>query len=183
METLRLDELRWIPAAQNPLKQNRPAASDPQRLKMLQLATAGRPGFVVDSCELKRGQQSFTVATLRQLRANQPNIDLFLIVGGDSVASFPRWKQPGEILQLAKLSAVRRGGTPPIQYDVLSEFVEPDEMQAIRRREIAMPIIELSSSDVRDRLRVGRSIRYLVPAAIEAMIHAENLYREGTSEQ
>ena len=177
IETLNLDQLWFVPAARNPLKPDGPVAEDADRLRMLQLAVGGHSKMRVDSREIDRAmgddradRPSFTVDTLESIANEQADAVLFLIVGGDSLASFDRWHRVDRITELATIAAVRRGGGGDLRYDVLRAAASPAAADAARRNEIVMPIIELSASVIRDRLAAGRTIRYLVPAAVEAMI-------------
>jgi nicotinate-nucleotide adenylyltransferase len=103
---------------------------------------------------------------------------LTLIVGGDSLADFGRWHRPKEILQLAQLAVVARGGIGPLDYGVLDPFVNQEDRKKIESNEIRMPVIEICSREIRDRVDNQRPVRYFVPAAVEALIDAEKIYRE-----
>ena len=175
-EQLRLDEVRFVPAATNPLKPSGPKADDASRSEMLRLATSGNDAFVVDPRELQRGEVSFTVETLRRWSSESPNAKTFLLIGGDSLADFERWSEPTEILRLATLAVVRRGGMGELDYSFVESIAEPSVANDIRRSEIRMPEIELSSTEIRERIRERKSIRYRVPAAVAAMIEASGLY-------
>ena len=176
-ETLSLDVVRWIPAAVSPLKPHGPVASNDDRLSMVRLAIGGDPRFAVDDRELRREGVSYTADTVREIASDEPDAELFLIVGGDSVATFDRWREPESILETATLAAVRRGGEGQVPYPVLAPFCDAEGMKKIVASEIAMPAIELSSGELRQRISDGRSVRYRVPAAVEAFIAAEKIYR------
>jgi len=177
LETLRLDEVRWIPAATSPLKQGGPVASEEDRLQMVRLAVSGCEGHLVDDCEIKRGQISYTVDTLETLTSEDPDAEFFLILGADSLASFHRWHKPERILQLATLAVVGRGGEKPIDLTMLGGLADQESIEAIHQSVIKMPLIELSSSEIRGRIAERRSIRFRVPHAVEALIDSQNLYR------
>ena len=98
LESLELDEILWIPAAISPLKPDGPVASNEQRRQMIDLAVSGCEKFRVDDRELTRGDVSYTVDTLDELRAEYPRADLFLIMGSDSLASIRKWHQPNACL-------------------------------------------------------------------------------------
>lgn len=176
-EQLQLDELRIVPAAQSPLKPIGVHAAAEQRLEMLRLATGGTGQLVVDDRELVRGGVSYTVDTLHSLQQQQPTAEWLLIIGSDSLASFPQWHQPQRILQLATLAVVQRGGDPAIDYAVLESLADAAVIARCQAAEIQMPQIELSSSELRDRVAAGRSIRFRTPRAVETYIDAHNLYR------
>lgn len=172
-EQLTLDEVRWIPAATSPLKRGGPIASDDDRLQMVRLAVSGNAKFVVDDRELRRGDVSFTVDTIAELAAEHNDAELFLVIGSDSLASFDRWHEPAKLLTMVTLAVIQRGGDPPIDFAV----IEPFETESIDRHVVVtMPAIEVSSTDLRRRIAAGHSIRYQVPAPVEAMIRAGGLY-------
>jgi nicotinate-nucleotide adenylyltransferase len=175
-ETLGLDVVRWLPAAKNPLKPNAPIASDEQRIAMLRLSIAGDQRFEIDDREIRRGKVSYTVDTLGELAQEQPDASFTLIIGGDSLADFARWHRPEEILKLAQVAAVARGGLGELDYRVFDPFIDQAGRKKIESNEIRMPVIEISSREIRDRAERGRPIRYFVPAAVEAFIDAEKIY-------
>jgi len=178
LERLPIDHVRWIPAATSPLKKNGPVASNSQRLTMLQLALSGVPGHVIDTRELERDGISFTVDTLAELHHEFPEHSLYLIIGADSLFLFDEWKDPERILQMATLSVIARGGLPPPDYDVLNEFASKERVTQCLDAEIAMSQIEISSSDLRERVKRFESLRFQVPAAVDAFIRNEGLYTE-----
>ncbi|MBB3208393.1 nicotinate-nucleotide adenylyltransferase [Rhodopirellula rubra] len=177
LEQLPIEEVRWIPAATSPLKESGAVASDSQRLRMLRLALSGQTGHVIDTRELDRDGISFTVDTLEQLSKQFAEQRLFLIIGADSLASFDRWKTPARILELCTLAVVARGGMAPPDYRILDGFASEEKVRQCADAEIAMPVIEISSRDMRDRVKRSRSIRFRVPHAVAAYIRQESLYR------
>ena len=177
LESLALDEIRWLPAGTSPLKRQGPVAPDDDRLQMVRLAVSGCPGHVVDDREICRGDVSFTVDTLTEIRRERPDDELFLMLGSDSLATFRQWRQSERILQLATLAVVQRGGQPDIDFDVLAGIADQQCLDSIRRHVVKMPVIEVSSTDLRRRIAADLSIRFRVPRAVEALIQAQNLYR------
>ena len=175
-ETLGLDEVRWIPAAVSPLKPNGPIATESQRLQMLRLAVAGCEGSEVDDRELRRGNVSYTVDTLRELREEFPGSELFLVMGSDALASIPEWKDPQQLLDLATLAVVQRGNEKPLDLTILEGLTESSRIDQIQKAGIMMPLIELSSSEMRERIAGNRSIRFRTTRSVEAYIRAEKLY-------
>lgn len=176
LEQLPISEVQWIPTATSPLKQDGPLASDSQRLTMLRLALSGRNGHEIDTRELDREGVSYTVETLGELHREHPQRRIYLIIGADSLLSFDRWKAPEQILGLCTLAVVARGGMPPPDYRILRQFASPETIQQCCHAEIQMPVIEISSSDLRERVQQSRSIRFRVPHPVEAHIRHEQLY-------
>ena len=176
IEQCGLDELRWIPAATSPLKPGGTVASNELRLQMLRLAVSGAGGQVVDDRELRRGEVSYTVDTAAELTAEFPDAEIVLIIGSDSLASMQRWHRPADLLQLVTLAVVQRGGDPEIDFSVLEDLASTEQVAQFRDAVIHMPVIEISSSDIRDRVADGRSIRHRVPHPVAALIDAESMY-------
>ncbi len=178
IEHLDLHKMIWIPAATSPLKLHGATASSDDRLEMVRLAISGDEKHEVDDREIKRGDVSYTVDTFGELKAEYADDELFLIIGGDSLATIEKWERPQELLQLASLSVVRRGGEAELDYSVLESLTDPDHIQRIRSNELKMPLIEISSSELRSRIARKRSIRYRTPRSVEALISAKGLYRQ-----
>ena len=193
-EQLRLDRVVFLPAAQSPLKQEVTPADSKARVEMIRLAIGGHPRFMLDQREIDRGGVSYTVDTLKEMTSENFNlgdtaesdtaepgsaqsIDWFFLIGGDSLEDFPRWKSPDEILRLASMAVVARGGSPALDWSVLKPYCDAYSVIEIINNQIKMPQIEISSSDIRERIGLGKSIRYLVPPAVAAYIEAKQLYR------
>lgn len=174
-EECELDRVLFLPCSQSPHKPNGAIASGNQRAEMLQFAVAGDPRFGVCRIELERSGPSFTVETLRQLRVEQPDSEFFFLMGADSLADLPLWREPQAILELATIVAVNRGQRPPL--DLASLETRLGSSVRDRVRFVTMPAIELSATEIRERVRSGRSLRYRVPRAIEEYIRQSGLYR------
>lgn len=178
-EQLHLDRLRWIPTATQPLKPEGPVASNEQRLEMLRLAIAGRHGHEVDDREIRRRGISYTVDTVAEMRREFPQAQLFLVIGSDSLQSIRRWHEPERLLADVELAVVQRGGEEPIDFSVLEGLVDPSRIMQFQQHVIQMPLIEVSSSDIRRRVGQGRGVRHWVPRAVEAYLKANNVYGTG----
>ena len=179
-EQLRLDGVRFVVAAQSPLKP-RPPIDAKHRLEMVRLATGGDARFSVDDQEIRRQGVSYTVETLRAVRAELPQAELFLLVGADSLHQFASWREPGSILELATLAAAYRGGFVLPNFEAIEHVATAEQLDRCKDSVIHMPQIELSGSEIRARIAAGQSIRYRTPAAVAAYIAAQGLYR-GVSE-
>lgn len=172
-EQLSLQRVLFLPAGQPWRKAERKVAAREHRLAMLRLALAGT-GFALSSLELDRAGPSYTSDTLEALAADNPGAELFFIGGYDALLDLPHWKNPQRILELATLAvAARRPG----------EGVDPGAVEALlpgsgaRVVALTMPVIEISASAIRQRVRQGRSIRFLVPERVAAYIQEQGLYR------
>ena len=166
---LGLDRVELLPVNAPPHKQVSDEPGPEVRLELCRLAVAGDDGLGVCDFEARRAGPSFTVDTLRELDAE--NQELTFIVGGDMALSLPQWREPSEILRLARLGVAER-----------ADAVRADIEQRLaplggRIDFFAMPRIDISSSDVRARVAGGRPVRYLVPDAVAAAIAERGLYR------
>jgi nicotinate-nucleotide adenylyltransferase len=167
-EAARLDRVLFVPAPRPPHKLDREQTPFARRVDMLELAIAGYPVFEISQIERDRPGPSYTADTLEQLGREHPQAQLFLLVGSDVLPDLPHWYQPERIAQLATLVVGRRPPWPvPSQLPYGFRFLTAE-----------MPQIEISSTDLRQRVRAGRSIRYLVPRAVECYIETHRLYRD-----
>lgn len=178
-EQCRLDEVWFVPAAQPPHKLNASISSAKSRCEMIEFAIAGNSAFRMSTIELERTGPSFTVATLQQLRDEDPSRELFLLIGGDSFRDLVSWREPARILELATVVAVNRGAD--VLTDKSSLRSVCGELVDSRMTNVEMPAIDISASDIRRRVAQGRSIRYLVPRAVEVYIAQHDLFRTSVS--
>jgi nicotinate-nucleotide adenylyltransferase len=160
---LELTQVRFVPVREQPFKQGRHGAGAADRLAMLELAIAGVPGFVADDRECRRAAPSYTVDTLRELRTEFPDSALSLLVGADAAVDFPQWREPAAIRELATLVVLTRPGAPA-----------PDG--SFGGRVLHVPLIDISATEIRRRVRAGESIRFLVPDAVARYIADRRLY-------
>jgi nicotinate-nucleotide adenylyltransferase len=165
-EALNLDRLIFVPAAVQPLKVNQVAATAAQRCAMVTLLVEGDPRFEVSSIEIDRGGLSYTVDTLLSFSAEWPAAELFWLVGTDVLRTFSKWRAPERIVQLATIVVLSRSGETPD----LSEMPGTPRVLDTRR-------IDVSSTEIRQRVRAGKSIRGFMPDAVASFIAAERLYR------
>jgi nicotinate-nucleotide adenylyltransferase len=173
----RLDRVEFVPTAQQPLKPRGPVASEADRAAMLRLAIANRPEFALSLVEIERGGVSYTVDTLRQLQSERPDAEFFFLMGADSLADFPTWREPAAICASAMPLVVHRAGTPPPDFDALAPLVGADRLAAIRAYEIEMPATPISSSNIRRLIVEGGAWQSLVPNDVARYIEERGLYR------
>jgi nicotinate-nucleotide adenylyltransferase len=166
-DALSLDRVVFIPTAVQPLKAGQPSADAQHRLAMVRLLVDGDPRFEVDSLEIERGGLSYTVDTLTALTGRWPGAELFWLAGADVSQTFSKWREPDRIAQLAKLVVMQRTGTGPME--VGAGLPEGTRVLETRR-------IDISSTEIRERVRQGRSIRGFVPDAVAAFIAQQRLY-------
>jgi nicotinate-nucleotide adenylyltransferase len=174
----RLDEVWFLPAPRPPHKDEGHITRFDQRVEMLQLAVAGHPAFRVEEIEKDRAGPSYTADTVAELRRRHPGHDFHLILGADSVRDLPGWHDPGRLVaQAGLLVAERPGVAPPSADDLRHALTGLPAGAPLRLELVRMPLIDLSSSDLRARVTAGHSVRYLVPRAVEMYVHEKGLYR------
>ncbi|MCC9604836.1 nicotinate-nucleotide adenylyltransferase [Blastopirellula sp. JC732] len=175
-EQLSLNEVWFVPAATPPHKLDQALASDADRVAMLQMAIAGNEAFTVCPLELERGGVSYTVDTLKQIKELLPDAELFLLIGGDSLAEFPTWRNPAEICQLAAPAVMRRPGSPEPDWSVLAPYCSAERLASFAGNLVDVPGIGLSSTEIRRRCAAGETIRYQTPRAVEMYIETKRLF-------
>jgi nicotinate-nucleotide adenylyltransferase len=183
-EGLALDQLVFIPAAQQPLKVGSTVAPAADRARMLELAIGGDARFAMDAVEIARAGLSFTVETLETLAVQGPSDDRFLLLGADVLESFPRWREPRRIAQLARLAILRRvSALATGSGEVPSAAAIVARLRSVIGDDLPAPVVldtrrvDVSSTEIRDRARAGRSLRGFVADAVGQYIDAHGLYR------
>jgi len=175
-EQLQLSEVRFIPAAISPLKQDKQPTDAKHRVEMIRLAIGGNAHFKLDERELRRLGPSYTVDTLAELKSETPDTELVFIMGADSLADLQAWREPERICQLAFLAIAGRGGRPAPDLEQLRRYLPQDQVATAAEHILTLPQLEISGTDIRQRIRTGKSIRYQVPAAVAAYISSAKLY-------
>jgi nicotinate-nucleotide adenylyltransferase len=172
LDALRLDELRWIPAGQ-PWQKTRAVSAGVHREAMVRAAIEGEPRFVLDRIELERSGPSYTLDTVRALRARHPQAQLFLVIGADQYASLHTWHGWQELLGAVTLAVANRpGATAPIDQQVLR----------FPHRAVPLPMQDISATDIRARVAKGLPIEQLVPAAVAGYIESMRLYKDSSKD-
>jgi nicotinate-nucleotide adenylyltransferase len=172
----RLDRVEFTPAAQQPHKPRGPVATGEHRAAMLRLAIADEPRFAVSTAELDRGGVSYTVDTLRELKSRFAAAELFFLMGADSLADLPKWREAGAICELAMPLVVRRAGVAQPDYSVLAPLVAPARLAEIRSAQVKMPETPISSSEIQRLIADRGAWRPLVPPTVADYIERHGLY-------
>ncbi len=176
-EHCRLDRVLFLPAAVPPHKTAYEVTPAADRVEMLKLAIGGHPEFEVSTYEVERGGVNYTFETLAAIQRQYPDAELFFLLGSDSLNDLPRWREPRRICELATLAVAQRAGSPEQDWQPIAGLVTPERLAAYRACQTTMPQIGISSNDLRHRVAEGRTIRYLVPRAVEKYIETHALYR------
>lgn len=168
-------EVVFMPAAQPPHKQGRQISATSHRLEMLRLAIADNPYFSLSMVDVMRPGPHYTIDTIQHLYDKWGHeSDIYFVIGLDSLRDFPTWHKASQLLQLVKLAVIARPG-----YQVDMAVLE-EHLPGIRQRVlfIECPLIGISSTQLRQAVREGGSIRYLVPRPVERYINEQGLYDE-----
>jgi len=171
-EVLGLSQVLFVPAGQPWQKADRSVSPGRLRLAMVERAIAGNPFFVADPREVDRPGPSYTAETIAELAA-ETGAEPWFILSAEALAGFPTWRDPERILALARLCVVPREGAPDA---AIASFRERFPAAADRITVLHYPRLAISSTVIRARVRAGRSIRYLVPDAVAALITEYALY-------
>ena len=157
-------QVRLLPAREQPFKRSALGATPTQRADMLRLAVAGNPRLAVEPIELELPAPSYTVRTLRALALREPGNRFTLLLGADAAQDLAGWLEVEALPRLADVVVFARPGVAVPRHPLIDRVIE-------------VPAIGLSGTDVRGRVRAGKSIRYLVPDAVREYIAAHGLYR------
>jgi len=163
---LKLDEIWFIPAFRPPHKRGEKISPFQHRLQMLRLAIRGNKRFKVLTVEKEKGGLSYTVETLPLLRQKHPHTQFFLLLGSDNLSELGGWREPEKIFSMARPVFAHR----PLTNEKLPVWLE----HAVW---LSNPRLEISATDLRNRIRAGKNIRYLVPEAVERYIQKKGLYK------
>ena len=171
LSEMQLDEVRWVPVGRQ-WQKSRQLAAPEHREAMVRLAIQGEPHFVLERCELQRRGPSFTLDTVRELQDKEPGNDWFLIVGQDQYASLHTWRDWRELLGLVTLAIANRPG---------AALAANTQIARVEHQMMLLPMMEISSTEVRRRVAAGESIAGLVPDAVARYIDQHRLYREAAT--
>ena len=163
LETLELNEVIFVPAAMSPHKLDAEPTSAAIRLEMLRAAIDGERQFTADDRELRRPAPSFTIDTIEEFLGADPTIEISYLIGSDNLPRLDSWHRIDELRKLVRFVVLERGST-----------ASESEHLTIRR------LVDISATEVRNRVATGGSIRYLVPPAVEEIIRRHQLYTEPT---
>ena len=176
--SMELEEVVFIPTGQPWMKSGSTLSSAHHRMNMVRMAIASNPFFRASSMEIDRPGPTYTVDTLREMRQElDGEDDLYFILGSDSSEKFHRWKEPEEILRLCTIVTMPRPGSP--DHDLMG--IDPSGSGKVVFLE--GPLVDISGTEIRRRVSMGLSVRYLVPDEVEHYIRRYGLYGDGEMSQ
>ena len=171
LQQFELDEVVFVPTGQPWMKEDRVVSRPEDRYLMVVIATASNPRFSVSRLEIEREGPTYTVDTLRELQRERGDVELYFVTGADAIGEILQWKDPDEALEIAHFIAATRPG-----YD-LTAFEQGAPTSDPRVTVMSIPALAISSTDIRERVRTHRPIRYLVPEGVQTYIEKAGLYR------
>jgi len=171
---LGLDRIVFVPANRSPFKLGKASASGEHRLNMLKLAIQDNSHFAVSDIELQRGGTSYTVDTMEVFREQYPQDEFYFIMGMDSFLELSCWKDVERLVELARLVVVTRPG-----YELPPEQKQSALPASVWQRTcfLEMPGLDIAATEIRERIKKGRSVRYLLVPEVETYIYANEIYR------
>jgi len=174
-EQLGLDRVLLVPNARSPLREGEELAPAELRLAMVRAAVDGEEGLEAHGIEVERGGRSYTVETLEALSRERPGVAWTFLAGADGLETLERWHRIGDLLRLATVAVLPRPGYPVAEaWDALRSRA-PGVAERVRVLPDARQV-DIRATEVRERVAAGRSIRFLVPAAVESLIRRHHLY-------
>ncbi len=163
-EKLSLDKVVFIPAGVPPHKKAIPITSANHRVNMVKLAIKDNPKFTIDLYEINKTSPSYTIETVEYFKRKFPDDEIILLIGADSLPELPDWFKFDELIGIVEIKSAYRGGFDINEvFDRLKVRVSPDQFEKLKNSIIRTNMIEISATDIRTRIREGRSIKYLVP--------------------
>lgn len=172
---LKLDEVLFLPTGTVPHKDNSMILSSVYRLDMLELVISRFPFFKVSSLEIQRGRTGYTYETLGELKELFPEDLFYFIVGADSLDYMDKWREPQLIFERAVIVAVQRAGVTSTRFQ--RKIEELNEKYHARIFSLLMPMIEISSTEIRNRVHQGKPIDFMTDPAVVDYIKKNGLYR------
>jgi nicotinate-nucleotide adenylyltransferase len=189
---LALDRILFIPSYIPPHKQTADMASPEDRFSMVELAVRACPGLVASSLEIEAQERSYSIITLNKVKSIYPDASVFFILGVDAFLEIETWRSYREVLEQCRFIVISRPGfdlaaarnaLPPEYQESFCELPDAEEigkdiLGRFRIFLLSIPALDISSTDIRERVRKGRSIHGLVPESVEEYIHRKKLYQE-----
>lgn len=175
LEQFQLDKVLFMPTKNPPHKRYDHIIDDVIRAEMVSIAIKDNPGFELSTFEMDREGVTYTADTLTQLTKQNPDEEYYFIVGADSLFYIDRWKDPATIFKLSRLLAAVRGQAS--NNDMIQKIAELNETFHASVELLNSPNIDISSSEIRERIQNGMDIQYYVMPDVARYIQSNNLYR------
>lgn len=168
---LNLNEVWFVPTAQSPFKEHTAGLSKEGRLELLEAALEGYPKFSINRFEIDRGGVSYTIDSIEHFKSERPYVNFFWIIGGDHVAQLHKWKQIEALCELMTFVIVSRPG-----YVIDTEQIPA--IPKLRFLEVESRLLDIASSEIRERIATGKGVKHLLPKAVSDLIVKKQFYRD-----
>lgn len=168
---LKLDEVWLVPTAQSPLKENQAGLDNKGRLELLEAALEPYPKFKIKRFEIDRGGVSYTIDSITHFRGEYPNFEFYWIIGGDQLAQLHKWKDISLVCELLTFVIVSRPG-----YVIDTEQIPA--IPKLRFLEVESRLLDIASSEIRERIATGKGVKHLLPKAVSDLIVQKQFYRD-----
>jgi|CXWL01.1.fsa_nt_gi nicotinate-nucleotide adenylyltransferase len=176
-EKLHLDQVCFLPSRRPPHKDINALADSKHRGEMVRLAIEGEEGFTFDDFDLARQGPCYTIDTVAHFRKQFPSAELFWFIGADSLMDLPTWHRASELVSQCSMITAARSGKSPINPSDLEQAFGSEQTAKLLAGVVETPVIDISSTDIRNRVAEGLSIRYLVPEVVGKYVENHRLYR------
>ena len=178
IEFIGAEGIVFVPAKCSPLKDRLPEASDSDRLQMIALAIAGKEGFQLSDCELKKSEPSYTLETVRKFQDGYGgDALLYWLIGADNVDDLPLWYRVDELIDVCNLSVMYRAGCAPPDFARFTDIWGGRRVEKLQRNVVETPLIDISSTEIRRRLAQGRAVTEMVSPLVADYIRERGLYQ------
>lgn len=176
-DVARLDRVLFLPSSDPPHKNSERITPGEVRAQMIEAAINRNPRFALDRFDLDRAGPTFTIDTVRHFAATLgSSTELAWIIGADSLAEISSWRDAGDLIDSCEVLTAARPGWEQPDWGGLSRALGESRVERLRRGVLATPLLEIAASEIRERIRTGRSIRYLVPESVEDIVRRSGLY-------
>lgn len=177
-EHIGAEKIVFVPAKRSPLKGFLPRANDNDRLNMISLAIAGENNFQLSDCELKRPAPSYTLATIRKFQADYGSeTSIHWLIGADSVDDLTYWYKIAELIDACILTTMYRAGCEPPDFAKFEEIWGRERIEKLQRNIIQTPLVDISSTEIRNRIAVNGDITKMLHPAVTDYIRKNGLYQ------
>ncbi len=174
---LGVDQLIFIPARRSPLKRKRPYLNDAMRVRLIELAIADNPLFELSTCELERPAPSYTLNTVEEFRHRLDNDTVIhWLIGADAVVALAQWYKANALVEQCIITTMHRAGCPQPDFASLIPTIGRDKASEVQMNMLPTPAIPFSSTDIRERIRLGRDVTGMLHASVQECIEKNKLY-------
>ena len=178
LEHIGAERIIFIPAKRSPLKLLFPKASDRDRAKMIELAIQHKESFHLSNYELRKPEPSYTLETVRHFRAEYgTEVSIYWLTGADTIDELPHWHRIAELIDECNLAVMYRAGCKQPDFTGFADIWGRERVEKLRRNIIKTPLIDISSTEVRNRLAAGRDVTNMLGPTVARYIRQHNLYR------